>query len=230
MANLYELLEKKAPIFVTNHSAGMIILEFRQEGSTKRSFAARVPPVVDHPMRLDTVVPYAILKYDHSVLHNWIQKGALVLHDPEEVKNHYSDEPELQEAVQEVLGKANKEKKFQAKDIGLKVADGSMEEAKRKAGKDDGVDVRVSGRRAGTSDYGTDADAVVISPKILQVVANLKEDPNLHQEALTKLRTLDKKSLTEPALWYVMTECKDFPAITKWAKHALAKEHGPSES
>ena len=229
MANLYEILEKKLPIYVTNHSAGTILLEFSQEGTAKkRSFEARVPPVVDHPMRLDAVVPYAILKYDHAVLHSWIQKGALELHDPEDVEAHYKDDPDLQTAVQEVLGKANKERKFQAKDIGLRVADGSMEEAKRKAGKTDGVDVRVSGR-SGTSDYGVDADAVSISPKILQVVANLKEDSSLHQEALTKLRTLDKKTLTEPALWYIMSECKEFPSITKWAKNTLAKEHGPKE-
>lgn len=218
MANLYELLERKDPIFVTNHSPGTILLEFRQEGTAKRSFTARVPPVVDHPMRLDAIVPYSILQYDHSVLHSWIQKGALKLHDPKEVENYYAEDKDLQGVVQGVLSKANEEKKFQTKDIGLRVADGAMEEAKRKVGKVD-ASVTISG---GGRDFAADTDSVEISPKVLQIVASLKENPELQQESLGKLRLLDKRVVTEPVLYYVLQECKDFSTITKWAKQALA--------
>lgn len=230
MANLYELLEKSEPIFVTNHTGGMLLLEFQQEGAKNRRFSARVPPVTDHPMRLDTIVPYSILKFDHAVLHNWIQKEALQLHDPKDVKEHYKSDPDLAPAVQDVLTRANQERKFAVKDIGLKVASGAMEDAMHKAGKKGTVGKHGARKAAGVDDADAEADVVPIHPKLAQAVASLKEDPDLHQEVLSRLRVMDKSALTEAALWHVVNECKNFPGILKWAKNLLAKDFGNPEA
>lgn len=227
MPDLYALLAQGKPIYVTNHSGGVILLEFKRPGARTMPFEAQIPPISDHPMNVATLVPYPIIKEDSTTLFTWLSKGMLKLHDPEKVEAKYKEDPELQAAVDEVVRKKNSRQGFVPKDLGFTTAPGSTEQANAVFGKDiDPVERSLALKQA----HPSPSLSPEASPKIRQMVASLLEDASLQQEVLTNLRVLDKDQLTESALGYVITSCKSFPSIVKWAKGALAKKKGGESS
>jgi len=223
MPDLYQLLEKGLPVYVTNHSQGTILLEFKRPGIKSMPYEARIPPISDHPINIAKYVPYPILKEDSTTLFTWLSKGLLVLHDPEIVKKKYEVEPELEAAVDEVVSKANNRKGFVTKDLGFTVAPGSAEQANAVFGKDiDPVERAISGKPAPVPVNIVEE----IHPRIKQMVGSLSDDASLQHETLAHLRVMSRDQLNETSLGFLINKCKAFPSIVKWAKGALAKRKG----
>ena len=225
MPDLYKLLEQGLPVYVTNKSAGTILLEFKRQGVKTMPFEARIPPISDYPVNVANFVPYPVLKEDSTTLFTWLSKGLLVLHDPEVVKHMYEAEPELEAAVNEVVSKANNRKGFVTKDLGFGVAPGSAEQAAAIFGKDvDPVERALSGKPAPMPTSSSTEES--IHPRITQMVVSLVEDASLQQETLSHLRVMSREQLNEKSLGFLINKCKAFPSIVKWAKGALAKRKG----
>lgn len=226
MPDLYELLAKKKPIFVTNHSQGTILLELRREGH-KSTYEVKIPPIKDHPIDLGKLIPYPIMQYDHSTLFTWIRKDLLRLHDPDQVEASYKANPELARAVDEVVSKSNKRDGFTPKDLGFTTAPGSTERAKEFFNKD--IDAEITAA-VGREKKASPVEAGEVSLTIKQMVATLQEDPALQQEMLAQFRVLNSELLTKANLGYVIKECKKFSSVAKWAKGVLAKKDPETEN
>lgn len=234
MPDFYRLLEKKEPIFVTNHSGGKIILELKREGHKSKPFTAMVPPIKDYPILLSKLVPYAILEYDHSTVYDWIQKRLLRLHDPKKVRSMYAADPELQDAVEEMVAEANKKRKFKTADIGLVTADGARNRAEGFTGKRNTTELGEVATEIGANapmEVSREGNAVTlrlaaeqqkINPKVAQLMATLNQDGSRQGDVLIKLKTMDKELLTADALGFVIDNSGKHPNINKWARGARA--------
>jgi hypothetical protein len=234
MADFYRLLDKREPIYVTNHTGGKIVMVLRREGSKTKPFTALIPPIKDYPMNLGKIVPYPIIEFDHSTVFEWLTSG-LKLWSPSKVKELYEEDPDLEDAVEEMLLGANQRRKFESKDIGLSTGSGSKERAKDFTGKrnfDELGEVAVSIGANAPMKVSTEGGAVTLQlaaeqqkvhPSVAELVAVLQEDESLSSETLIKLRTMDRDLLTKEALGFVIDNCGKFSNISKWARGELAK-------
>lgn len=230
MPDFYTLLEQKKPLWVTNHSGGKIILELKREGHKSKPYTAKIPPIKDYPFLLTKLVPLPIIEYDHSTVFEWIRKGLLKLHDPKDVEEMYTEEPEMLEAVEEMLEASNQDHRFQSKDIGLTTADGAKDRATSFTGKRNfdldemlGTSELTANRSGNSVTLELAAEQQKVSQKISSLIAQVAADGSTQQDVLIKLKTLDKELLTPEALGFIIDHSTNLPAINKWARSKRAE-------
>lgn len=235
MADFYRLLDKKEPIWVTNHTGGKIIMELRREGH-KKPYTARIPPIKDYPMNLGSLIPYPIMEYDHSTVFQWIQNRSLKVWDPDAVEEMYGGNEDLKDAVYEMLDEANAQRKFETKDIGLSVSDGALDRAKDYTGKQEELgDVAVSiganapmtvSREGGAVTLQMAAAQQRVPTAIAELVATLQADGSQQASVLVKLKTMDRELITKDALGFIIDNCGKYSNVQKWARNKLADLSG----
>lgn len=239
MADFFDLIDKGAPILITNHGAGVVLLELERPGKSKKPFTVKVPQVTKYPIPFHKIIPRPILEHDSDAIHQWIVKGVFKLWDPKVAKKKFGTDDDMESAIVEVVQKTNQQTRFEApKPQNFKTAAGSMDLAKAVTSKettadlgladeledddDDRGEMGISVTEDGTG-LSLSKDSTRIPPKIRQMLASLREDKSLAKEVLRDFKLMDDDLMTDDALGLIIKKTKKFKPIQKWAKQEMAR-------
>jgi hypothetical protein len=239
MANIMELINKKAPIYISNVSGSTVLLELHRPGHDTKPLMTKIPPIKKYPIPFGTIIPYNILEHDVASLHTWINKGVFHLYEPDEAAAIYAREPEMQDTVVKLVNDANTHVPFQPKDIGLRTQPGAMEQAKQEMGKvnyeGEGGQLNAYKKIRRGSMRGSPEEAEVfqlaadshgVPPKVQAMIISLQEDESLKSEVLMKLRVMSEDELPNNALHFILDNAGTIEGIRKWAKGELSRRQG----
>jgi hypothetical protein len=239
MANIMELVEKKAAIYITNVSGKTVMLELHRPGADTKSLLTKIPPIKKWPIPLSTIIPYNILEHDIAAVHTWINKRVFGLLTPKEAKKVYSANPDMEQTVIKLVNDANTNEPFQPRDIGLRTRAGALEQAKAEMGKKDYSgevgqqdayqNIYQSSQHGGPNGdemFRLGAEERGVPPKIRSMILSLSEDESLKGDVLMKLKVMDEDELPDSAIHFILDNVGTIEGIRKWAKSELSRRRG----
>lgn len=235
MADFFELIAKKKPIYITNHGEGTVILELERPGKSKKPYSRKIPKITKHPIPLHKIIPWPILEHDSDTIFDWIKSGVFRLWDPAKAEARSKRDPDMEATILEVIQTANQQNRYVAPKANLKVSDGALEYARTAVGKENTEDLGLSEslereegeeevyvKVDGSSGISLSTKPSEVAPKIVMMVNSLTEDKTLVKEVLMEFKLMDDDLMTEDALGFIIKKTRKFNPIQKWAKGALA--------
>jgi len=241
MANFFDLVEQGKPILITNHGAGVVLLELERPGKNKKPYTVKIPQITKYPIPFHKIIPRPILEHDSDAIYEWIKKGVFKLWEPKIAKKKFGTDVDMENAIVEVVNKTNQQHRFEApkaKGKPFKTAAGAMDLAKTVTGKETTADLGLTDEieddddDTGPMGIKTTEDGAALSlssettripPKIKQMIASLREDKSLAKEILRDFKLMDDDIMTDDALGLVIRKTKKFKPIQKWAKQEMAR-------
>ena len=249
--DIYEMIEQGVPIYVINRSATvlgkplLLMIEFPNPNGGRKA-TVKLPPIQFPVCLSQRVAPPSAIGMSQDFI-DLVNRGVLEVVAPDRARKILAN-PEAQAAVNLAFKKLDKRRArpggIQAKKPNFRVVNGGTKTTQSTPYFDE-EQITPSTFVRGYPGDGEDANqfsendleidvapqdelqnSATVNPRIMQICADLQGNPELKQEYLLEIKSMDPDSLSQEDLGYITDNLRGFDTIIAYIRGLMAKRVG----